>query len=155
MKEEKRWISSKYLFSAISDQLAENRQAVFTVTGMSMWPLLCHGRDQVIVERIERDKLKLGDIILFRITDEKYILHRITYMSDSFFQTTGDGNLFRDMQMPYECIVAKVQKIVRNGKVVECDERKWRILSRIWMKLFPIRKWIFRVWFSVRKFVRS
>lgn len=38
MDKEKRWISSEELFSAIEELLAENRQAVFTVTGMSMWP---------------------------------------------------------------------------------------------------------------------
>lgn len=45
MTEEKRWISAKLLFSAISEQLAENRQAAFTVTGMSMWPFICQMRD--------------------------------------------------------------------------------------------------------------
>lgn len=58
METERRWISSKVLFGAIYEQLAENRQAVFTVTGMSMWPFLCHGRDQVIVEKVNSHKIK-------------------------------------------------------------------------------------------------
>lgn len=80
MQREKRWISSKILFAAIEEQLAPNRQVVFNVTGMSMWPLICHGRDQVILQRTDRKALKTGDIILYRVTEEKYILHRITHM---------------------------------------------------------------------------
>lgn len=36
MIEEKQWISSEVLFTAIKEQLAAGRQAAFTVTGMSM-----------------------------------------------------------------------------------------------------------------------
>lgn len=154
MQKEKNLISSRVLFTEISEQLDRNRQAAFTVTGMSMWPLICHGRDQVIIEKTEKDRLKKGDIILYRITEEQYILHRITRMEDEYFQTTGDGNLHRDPFMPYESIIARVCKIIRDGKEVVCDELKWKALFRLWMFLFPIRKWIFRVWFRIRKFIK-
>ena len=39
-------ISSEILFAAVEEQLAAGRSASFTVTGMSMWPFLCHGRDR-------------------------------------------------------------------------------------------------------------
>ena len=151
MTEEKRWISPKNLFSAISEQLAENRQAVFTVTGMSMWPFLCHGRDQVVVEKYDREKIKIGDIILYRVSEDHYILHRITYLGKNYFQTTGDGNLFKDPPMPYNCIIAKVCGVVRNGKSIECNQIKWKVLFRIWMWLFPYRKWIFKIWRNIRR----
>lgn len=152
--QEKRWISSKILFMAIEEQLAEGRQASFTVTGMSMWPLICHGRDQVIVEKADRTNIRVGDIILYRVTEEQYILHRITRMEENYFQTTGDGNLHRDLFMPYESIIARVCKVIRDGKEIVCDDLKWKALFRIWMFLFPIRKWIFRAWFRIRKFIR-
>ena len=154
MIEEKKWISSELLFSAISEQLAENRQAAFTVTGMSMWPFLCHGRDQVIIEKADSENLHTGDIVLFRVSKERFILHRITRLNESSFLTTGDGNLFRDKEMPYDCIVGKVCRIIRNGKNIDCSTIKWKIISRIWMILFPIRKQIFSVWFSIRPLFR-
>lgn len=155
MKEEKRWISSQILFSAISEQLAAGRQAVFTVTGMSMWPLICHGRDQVIIEKTDKDDLRIGDIVLFCAAEDKYILHRITRMKDGYFQTTGDGNLFRDPVMPYECVQAKVCKVIRDGKTIDCSFWGWKVLFRFWMFLFPIRKWIFRGWFWIRRLFRG
>ena len=154
MNEEKRWISSRLLFSAISEQLAENRQAAFTVTGMSMWPFLCHGRDQVIIEKADMKNLKTGDIILFRMTEEHFVLHRITRLNKTSFQTTGDVNLFRDSEMPYDCIVGKICKIIRKGKTIDCGTVTWHFLSRVWMMLFPIRKQIFSLWSLVRPFIR-
>ena len=154
MTEEKRWISAKLLFSAVSEQLAENRQAAFTVTGMSMWPFICHGRDRVIVGKVDRENLKIGDIVLFQVTEEKYILHRITHLGEGVFQTTGDGNLFRDMPMSYHSIVARVDHVIRKGKNIDCNSIKWKMLSRIWMALFPARKWMFRIWFSIREKIR-
>lgn len=123
MQTEKKLVSSDILFTAISEQLAQNRQAAFTVTGMSMWPLLCHGRDQVIVEKTDKKNVKIGDIILYRVSEERYILHRITCLKKDYFQT------------------------------IDCSQLKWSILFRIWMLLFPVRKWIFRIWFRNRKWI--
>ncbi|MGM9889487.1 MAG: S24/S26 family peptidase, partial [Floccifex porci] len=59
-------VSDQELFSVIGEVLAEQRQALFVVTGMSMWPFICHGRDKVIVEKVDSEKLKKGDIILLQ-----------------------------------------------------------------------------------------
>ena len=154
MKEEKKMISSHVLFSEIEKLLAEGRQAAFTVTGMSMWPFICHGRDQVIIEACQPELLLKGDIILFQTPSQKYILHRITKITDSHFVTTGDGNCFRDGVFSLLCVRAKVVAIIRHGKRIECDGWKWHTLSRVWMMLYPIRKWIFKFWFCIRKYVR-
>ena len=155
MEKEKRWISSHLLFSAVSEQLAEHRQAVFTVTGMSMWPFLCHGRDQVIIEAAEPAQLRKGDIVLLQTQRGNYLLHRITKITDCGFVTTGDGNYFRDGEFPFSCLRARVVRLIRKGVTIECDSRKWKILSWIWMKLFAFRRIIFSIWFSVRKYIRG
>ena len=154
MKIEKCGISANVLFPAIEELLAEGRQAAFTVTGMSMWPLLCHGRDQVVVEACQPDLLRRGDIILLQTQLGNYLLHRITKKTDSGVVTTGDGNCFRDGAFPFSRIRAKVVSLVRNGKVIKCSGWKWKVMSQIWMALFPVRKLMFAVWFRIRKYVR-
>lgn len=152
MTEEKKWISSKVLFSAIAELLAEGRQAAFTVTGMSMWPFLCHGRDQVIVEAVNPRDVRKGDIILFRATKEKYLLHRITELRPDAFETTGDGNCFRDGFFPYENITERVICLVRKDKKIDCRDWRWKMVFRAWMLLFPIRSQMFRAWKKIRKY---
>lgn len=154
MEIEKRWISSKDLFDLILEQLANHRQAAFTVTGMSMWPFLCHGRDSVVLEELGKRKVKKGDVVLYRISEEHYILHRITKCYENGFVSTGDGNCHRDPYVPYGCIVARAVKFVRPHKTIDCDKWFWRIIFYIWMMLFPIRKYIFAFWFKIRKYIR-
>lgn len=55
---EKRLISSSVLFTAIEEELQNHHQASFTITGMSMWPFLCHGRDKVIITACAAADLK-------------------------------------------------------------------------------------------------
>lgn len=151
MEVHEKMITSKVLFQAIQEQLAENRQAVFTVTGRSMWPFLYHRRDQVIVEKAEKETLKRGDIVLFRVSDEQYLLHRITKLSKDTFQTTGDGNYCRDMPVPYEYIIGKVCAVIRKEKKIYCNDWRWKVLSKMWMLAFPIRRPLVQMWKFVRK----
>lgn len=150
MQRAKKLIPAEVLFAAIAEQLVCDRQAKFTVTGMSMWPFICHGRDQVIVGAVKPEELRKGDIILFQPVEGRYLLHRITKRTKEYFETTGDGNLFRDGKFLYDCVIAKVDKVIRNGKTIDSSNLGWRILSRYWMWLFPVRKQIFYIWFRIR-----
>ncbi len=151
MKVKKQWITSEQLFEAISEQLANKRMASFTVTGMSMWPLLCHGRDQVIVEAIDPLCVKLGDIVLIRVDKRKYLLHRVTKSMPNAIETTGDGNLFHDGLFPRSYIIARVSKLIRNGREMDCSRFYLRIAARVWMLLFPFRRHIFNAWARIRR----
>ncbi|MDO5409732.1 MAG: hypothetical protein Q4F21_04675 [Lachnospiraceae bacterium] len=141
---QRKFVSSEELFSVIQELLDHQKQASFTVTGMSMWPFICHGRDSVILDSCDRKSLKTGDIILFQTPFGNYMLHRITKITPEGFETTGDGNCFRDGIFPYSCVKAKVVKIIRKGKTIDCSSPFWKIIFRIWMILFPVRKWILK-----------
>ena len=138
-------ISSEILFAAVEEQLAAGRSASFTVTGMSMWPFLCHGRDRVIVTRCSPDDLAVGDIILFCPVSGKYFLHRITALREDTFETTGDGNCCRDGWFSRDCVRAKVTGIVRKGKTISCRSPFWRFIFAIWRILFPCRGTLLRL----------
>lgn len=151
MKQENQWISPDILFPSIQELLAEGRQAVFTVTGMSMWPFLCHGRDQVIVSQGEAKMLQRGDVILFQTPLGNYMLHRITALRDGMFETTGDGNIFRDGWFPISCVRARVTEFVRKGKRIRCGSLRWKLVFRLWMLLYPVRPLLLRVLVSISR----
>ena len=145
MKKTNQWVSSKELFPAVEELLSTGKQAAFTVTGMSMWPFLCHGRDQVIVEKADPDNLHKGDIILFCDPRGIYILHRITGLNAKSFQTTGDGVCFRDGWFPREAAKAKVIRLIRDKKELNCKSPMWKCIFHIWMALFPIRNFLLKL----------
>lgn len=141
MDQVKKFISSEELFSMIEDMLGHHRQAVFTVTGMSMWPFICHGRDRVVVEQYT-GTVKVGDIVLLQTGYGNYLLHRVTNVSGEEIETTGDGNCFRDGWFLKSRIRARVCKIIRKGKEIDCHAGRWRLIACIWMGMFPIRKYL-------------
>lgn len=155
------WISETELMPIIEEYLRQGREARFTVTGQSMWPFLCHGRDQVIVESVDVSTLKKGDVILFEAAPQKYMLHRITRRFPNGFETTGDGNFFRDGKFEDSCVIARVVEFVRmtgkNGEkhIIKCDALHWKVIFRVWMWLFPVRRYLFKVWFMVRPMIRT
>lgn len=132
-------ISANELFSAMEELLAQGRQAAFVVTGMSMWPLLCHGRDRVVVEQCDPTALCKGDIVLLQTPLGNYLLHRVTKIQGDLIQTTGDGNCFRDGFFPRSCVKAQVVQVVRRGKVIPCSAFRWRLVFALWMQLYPFR----------------
>lgn len=144
---EKHWISSEALFLAVQESLSQGKMASFTVTGMSMWPFLCHGRDRVVVKACQPANVKKGDIVLLQTSLGNYLLHRVTKVTGQGFETTGDGNCFRDGCFPFLCLRAKVVKLIRKGKEIDCSLWYWRMVFFIWNLFFPIRKellWLLR-----------
>lgn len=142
---EKIGIHSSELFLTLLPMLEEGRKAVFTVSGMSMWPFICHGRDQVIVTACDPQTLKIGDIILFQTPFGNYMLHRITALRKDAFETTGDGNCFRDGWFPRSCVKARVEEIRRDGKSIDCASPAWRFIFACWRILFPVRKYLLQL----------
>lgn len=135
-------ISSEELFAAVEAMLEENRLAEFTVTGDSMWPLIRHGRDRVIVEKCGAEGLKKGDIVLMKPCPGRYLLHRITFLGTDFIETTGDGNCFRDGRFPKSAAVARVVTVLRKQKKISCNSPYWKFIFRCWMALFRVRRWL-------------
>lgn len=138
-------ISAQTLFPIMKEVFDEGKSAAFTVTGMSMWPFLCHGRDRVVVEACDPSELKRGDIVLFRTGRGNYLLHRVTGLRSGQFQTTGDGNCFRDGWFDHACLRARVSSLVRKGRRIDCRAAGWRAVSESWMALFPVRKPLLRL----------
>lgn len=140
MKREK--VSVYNLFPIIEELLASNRQAIFNVKGTSMLPFIGDNRDQVMIKKVDFQKLKKGDIILFKYKEGGYVLHRIYNISNNRCQTIGDGLTEFDEWINYEDIIAVVFKIIRKGKEIDCDSLFWRGIFSLWMFLLPVRKYL-------------
>lgn len=151
---EKREVNSDVFFQMIFDLLDGYGAVNFTVTGMSMWPFICHGRDQVIIERCSFERLKIGDIILVRAKPSKFLLHRVTRIDrrNSLVETTGDNNLIQDGWFDEKFIEAKVVKVIRKGKKIDCEQWQWKCLGRIWIFLLPYRRSILKKLVSIGRY---
>lgn len=128
--EERRTIPNAELFGVMEELFEENYQVEFTVTGNSMWPLLRHGRDSIIMERCSAEDLKKGEIVLFHATAERYLLHRITSLTPDLFETIGDGNCFRDGYFQRDAVIARAVKVIRKQKVLDLTSFRWKAAAK-------------------------
>lgn len=133
------------LFEAIKQTLRDGYDVEFTVTGNSMWPILCHKRDSVIISACNVQKIKCGDTVLYCPIPEKYLLHRVMSVKNGKFCTAGDYNCFYDGNFSTDCVIGKVTTYIRNGKKFPADSFAMRIWSFCWRVLFPVRKTSLRI----------
>lgn len=144
-------ISEHRLFPIVKEVLAEGKRVRLTVSGNSMWPLIIHNRDSVLLVPCEKKNLTKGEIILFHAGYGHYMLHRITSVKAGGYITTGDGNLHRDGFINSEEVIAKVKKIYRKDKIINCSKGYWKLTFRIWMIMFPIRGLLQKLILCIRK----
>ena len=121
------------------------------VTGTSMVPFLRHRKDSVTLVPFDGQP-KPGDILFYLVGEDRPILHRFhKRMPDGQFFLCGDHQMRKEFIRP-EQVLAKVTVIHRQGKEISADSPLWRMLSLLWIRLYPVRKpllalieWVWRV----------
>lgn len=72
------------------------------LTGGCMRPFLKNG--QVVYVNLSKKKLKVGDVILYKI-DNKFFLHRIVKLSPQNITVTDDSGITSYVSLPYDNVV--------------------------------------------------
>ena len=109
-------------------QLSENGQAYVRVTGNSMWPLLRHLRDGVILGPPR--ELRAGDIVLFDRRNGRYALHRVIRTAETGFTMAGDHQWHIEPDLPKDQVVGVVTAIDRGGRRIACTNLFLKIYSQ-------------------------
>lgn len=116
------------------ESLAGNETFEITVTGYSMLPMLGRGLDTVVVRPCSHEELVAGRIVMFRGENRHLIVHRIKRRDGDRFIMAGDGNYRKTELCNIGDIVGIVDKVIRrNGKIVDCTSRSWRLRERLWL----------------------
>lgn len=104
--------------------------------GTSMRPLFKTHRDMVILER-PTSPLKKYDVVLYRVGDN-YILHRIIGEKGDFYVIRGD-NTFRREYVSKDKIIGVLVAFNRKGKRGNVTDRGFKVYSRLWHYMYPVR----------------
>lgn len=126
------------------EDIVERDGAYPSITsGTSMRPLFKTHRDMVVLEKCVEPPKKY-DVVLYRVGD-KYILHRIIGVDaeGGVFIIRGD-NTFRKEYVPFSKIIARLTSFTRKGKHSSVDSRLYKLYSRVWNFIYPVR-WLFNL----------
>ncbi len=121
----------------IEDILEKEGIFVSTTVGMSMYPLLKNRRDNIIVKPVN-GILKKYDVPLYK-RGERYILHRIVDVKDNEYVIIGD-NCISYEYVPFDKVIGVAVGFYRRNHYVDCNNKLYRIYSRVWVKTFPVRR---------------
>lgn len=139
-------ISTKQLANAeflphVTALIKEGHTVTLPLRGRSMRPFLEDGRDKALLAA--PTDINVGDAVLAEIHPGHYVLHRIVEIIEKQVTLRGDGNLNNEY-CQIEDIRAKAIGFFRKGrsKADHVSGLKWRIYSALWMRLYPIRRYL-------------
>lgn len=119
-------------------------EIVLTVTGISMRPLLGHRRDQVVLKKVNKATLQVGDVPLYRRENGQFVLHRVVGLGASSYTMCGDGQWEKEYGVSSNAIVAIATGFYRRGKYVSCDAFWYKVYVKVWMLCFPFRRFLLK-----------
>ena len=126
------------LLPLISETVENGGEFTFYPRGRSMLPYLSEGRDAVILSRA--DKLRRGDVVLYKRKNGATVLHRIIECGDGCYTLCGDNQFSLERGIPRESIVARMTGILRGDR----QRRIGSLPSRIYVSLLPARRFYLR-----------
>lgn len=136
----------------IKTAFAEGKTVKLPISGVSMSPLLYHGRDSVILAELKKPQdLKKYDVPLFFSDNGKYIMHRAVKVGKNTFSACGDRQTKPQRNIPKENAVAVAVAFVRGGRMFSVDNKRYKLYSRIWTYLLPLRGILLKINYKVRK----
>lgn len=140
-------LNNDRLIPEVGKMIGAGHTVTMTVRGRSMRPFIEDGRDRVLLDKPAN--LKRGDVILAHTYEKGFVIHRLVRIDDlnHTYTLQGDGNLDTEHCRPQD-VVAKVTKIWRKsgGKPYSTEGFRWRLYSRIWTGLRPLRRYLLAAW---------
>ena len=130
-------MSDQSLLGSPERELDESGVYVSVTRGCSMQPLFKTNRD-VIVLRKPTAELKKYDVALYKTQSGKYTLHRVVRVAPDEYLIRGD-NTFVLEHVKKDRILAVLTEFTRKGKKHRVTDISYRIYSRVWNLIYPIR----------------
>ena len=137
-------IPNYILLSSVRQLISEGHTTTIRVKGNSMQPFLKNGRDSVVLAAAA--VLQEGDVVLAEFSPGKYVLHRIIKIDGTDLTLMGDGNTKGTEKCSAGDVAGTVITFIRNGKNIDCNNIKWKIYSKIWLALFPLRRYLLGIY---------
>lgn len=130
--------------------LNEGHTVTLPLKGNSMRPYLVHMRDKALLEL--PGKLNVGDVVLAEVAPKHYVLHRVIAIdaakdeNESILTLRGDGNFCTETCKAGDVLAIAVG-YYRKGRTTldSANSRKYRLYSSLWMKLYPIRRYLLKL----------
>lgn len=122
---------------SIRNVIEEKGFVATTTSGMSMYPMLRHQRDCIVVKKADRP-LEKFDVALY-MSGDRYVLHRVISVKSDVYVIRGD-NCTEKEYIKKEFVLGILDSFTRNGKTYDCkSDKAYRLYCRFWSFTAPVR----------------
>ena len=139
-------LPNEVLLGEVSILLAEGKSVILRTKGNSMLPFIRGSRDSV--ELLKRANVLENDIVLARLADGRYVLHRVIDIDGESVTLMGDGNIRGTESCDISGVCGTAVSIIKNnGCNIDCQSKGFIRKVRIWRRMLPLRRyllWIYR-----------
>ena len=119
-------------FVEIASRIADGERVRIRAKGNSMLPFIKDGRDEIILEKPNEQSFQKGRLLLVKMKDKRYILHRVKTIDDTCILLRGDGNLSILETCTKDDVIAEATTVYRNGKTIERGSLRWNLYRYLW-----------------------
>ena len=106
----------------------------FEVAGVSMWPFLSSGQ-KLIIKRVPVDKLRVGDIIIYKMKDSPPVCHRLVSIKKSAGKRSlycrGDASFYPPELVENDMVLGRASGVVKNNRIFSMDGNVARLIQRL------------------------
>ena len=106
-------ISNEILLEEVGRILSGGQDVELLAKGNSMNPFIRGEIDSVILRKFPLEVLRIGDIVLARISNGIYVLHRIVRIDGDRITLMGDGNVYGQEHCTANDVLGTVTHIVK------------------------------------------
>lgn len=131
--------------TSYEEYLNKYGELTYRNVGVSMLPMLKQGRDLFTVSKKNSGRCKKYDVVLYRRPPNRYVLHRIVEVREDGYVILGDHCMNKEYGVTDEDIVGVLVSFQHRGKEYPVTDRRYRIYSRLWYWIYPIRMLAFRL----------
>lgn len=124
----------------IANRIAEGGRVRIRAKGNSMLPLIRDGKDEIILEKPNRQSFQKGRLLLVQLKDEGYVLHRIRKIDNTHIILNGDGNLSMIETCSSDDVIAEATTVIRNGKEIRTGSFRWNLYRYLWPRNMFLRR---------------
>ena len=119
----------------ITSFFAEGKDVIISAVGNSMRPLIRHQKDAIVLTEYKGEELLVGDMIFYRRTNGRYVLHRIVGLEkDGSFIIVGDNQTVLEKGITKQQVIAVAKAVIRGNKTVSVNSKGYILYTKIWTK---------------------
>ena len=149
MEHKVKMVDPQELIPSLLELLNDAPSVPLLISGNSMSPFLIHGRDTVYLSRITQPP-KVGDMILYRRDNGRYVLHRI-YAVHETFTMVGDAQTQLETGIRPDQMLAIVTAVCRRGKHLEKGSFWWDFFEKRWIRMVVMRPAVQAIYSRAKK----